>query len=163
IEIESGLKLGKRIIPVLVNGAEMPRVEHLPASLKLFSRRNAVRLTHERFKSDAQGLIVQLEKALEEAATVRRAQAEVQSQQKRKADDAVAARETAKQKLNELEAWESANATGTVEAYTSFIGAWPHGAHADAARGRLREIRYRRSAPLVWKVAGAVSVLVVCG
>src|SRR5262245_44188763 len=51
IEIESGLKHGKRIIPVLVNSAEMPGAEHLPESLKPLARRHAVRLTHERFKA----------------------------------------------------------------------------------------------------------------
>ncbi|MET0688318.1 MAG: toll/interleukin-1 receptor domain-containing protein [Methyloceanibacter sp.] len=45
IEIESGLKLGKRIVPVLVNNAEMPRSEHLPESMRPLARRNAVRLT----------------------------------------------------------------------------------------------------------------------
>src|SRR5262245_39307382 len=50
IEIEAGLKLGKRVIPVLVNGAEMPRADSLPDHLKPLSRRNAVRLTHDRFK-----------------------------------------------------------------------------------------------------------------
>lgn len=57
IEIEAGLKLGKRVIPVLVNDAEMPRLEDLPESLRPFARRNAVRLTHDRFKADTQGLV----------------------------------------------------------------------------------------------------------
>jgi hypothetical protein len=67
IEIESSLKQGKRIIPVLVNGAEMPRAEYLPEALKLLARRNAVRLTHERFKADAERLVRALEKALDDA------------------------------------------------------------------------------------------------
>ena len=66
IEIESCLKLEKRIIPVLVNNADIPRPEHLPESLKPLARRNAVQLTRDRFKADAQGLIKALGKALEE-------------------------------------------------------------------------------------------------
>ena len=57
IEIESAQRLGKHIIPVLVDGAEMPRPEKLPESLQPFTRRNAARLSHERFRADAQGLI----------------------------------------------------------------------------------------------------------
>src|SRR5436190_5056673 len=66
IEIESGLKLGKRVIPVLISNAQMPRPEELPE--KPLARRNAVRLTHERFRADAQGLVKVLETALDEAA-----------------------------------------------------------------------------------------------
>src|SRR5436309_2358022 len=57
IEIESAMRLGKRVIPVLLNKAEMPRAMELPEPLRPFARRNAVRLAQERFKSDVQGLI----------------------------------------------------------------------------------------------------------
>ncbi len=42
IEISSALRLGKRVVPVLVNEAEMPRADDLPPSLKPLARRNAV-------------------------------------------------------------------------------------------------------------------------
>jgi hypothetical protein len=48
VEIEARLRLGKRVIPVLVNDADMPRGEDLPEPLKPLARRNAVRLTHDR-------------------------------------------------------------------------------------------------------------------
>jgi hypothetical protein len=72
VEIESALRLGKRVIPVLVQGTEMPRAEALPEPLKALARRNAVGLTHERFRADAQGLIQALEDALAEAQEARR-------------------------------------------------------------------------------------------
>ena len=58
VEIESAQRLGKHIIPVLVDGAEMPRPEKLPEALQPFARRNAARLTHERFRADVQALVV---------------------------------------------------------------------------------------------------------
>jgi hypothetical protein len=72
VEIESALKFGKRVIPVLVQKTEMPRADALPEPLKALARRNAVGLTQERFKADAQGLIKALEDALADAEEARR-------------------------------------------------------------------------------------------
>lgn len=57
VEIESAIQLKKRIIPILVGGAKMPIAEGLPASLIPLTRRQAMRLTHERFKADVRGVI----------------------------------------------------------------------------------------------------------
>ena len=42
IEIESVLKLGKRVIPVLVHDARMPRGDELPEGLRPLAGRNAI-------------------------------------------------------------------------------------------------------------------------
>ena len=76
VEIEAALKQDKRVIPVLVGDARMPRESELPDSLKPFARRNAVRLTHERFRTDTLGLIHALQEALGENERRRREQAE---------------------------------------------------------------------------------------
>jgi hypothetical protein len=76
IEIESAFTQGKLVIPVLVHEARMPREEELPDPLKPLIQRHAVRLTHERFHADMQGLIKWLQKALDDADALRRAQAE---------------------------------------------------------------------------------------
>jgi hypothetical protein len=47
IEIASGLAQGKRVIPVLVNGATMPRANELPEELMPLARRQAFRIAHE--------------------------------------------------------------------------------------------------------------------
>src|SRR4029077_10321307 len=73
IEIESALRLGKRVIPVLVNRAEMPQSLDLPESLQPLARRHAVRLTQDRFRADTQGLITVIESALREADAAREA------------------------------------------------------------------------------------------
>jgi hypothetical protein len=57
IELASALRRDIPVIPVLVRGAKMPRVEQLPDDLKELAYRNAVELTHARWKSDVQVLI----------------------------------------------------------------------------------------------------------
>jgi hypothetical protein len=52
IEIESALQQDKRVIPILVGQAQMPSADQLSDTMKPFARRNAVRLTHERFRAD---------------------------------------------------------------------------------------------------------------
>src|SRR5262245_26148209 len=57
IEIATGLKRDIRVIPILVDGAPMPRAEELPEPLKPLARRNAVQVSHVRFGADTQGLV----------------------------------------------------------------------------------------------------------
>ena len=57
LEIASALKREVPVIPVLVHGARMPSQEQLPESLKSFSHRNSVELSHARWPSDVQLLI----------------------------------------------------------------------------------------------------------
>jgi hypothetical protein len=75
IEIESALAQDKRVIPVLVGQAQMPRTDQLPETMKPFATRNAVRLTHERFRSDTNGLIAALQRALKIAEDARKEKA----------------------------------------------------------------------------------------
>jgi hypothetical protein len=65
IEIEAALKQNKRVIPVLVDDAEMPAPDQLPESLRPLARRQALRVKHERYRSDADGLIRALRKILD--------------------------------------------------------------------------------------------------
>jgi TIR domain len=53
IELEAALARGVPVIPVLVDGAKMPKEAQLPESLKALTRRQAVELSHSRFASDA--------------------------------------------------------------------------------------------------------------
>lgn len=57
IELASALRRDIPVIPVLVRGAKMPHAEQLPDDLKDLAYRNAVELTHARWKSDVQVLI----------------------------------------------------------------------------------------------------------
>ena len=67
IEIATALKRGVRVIPVLIDGASMPRPSDLPDDLRPLLRRNALEVSHTSFKSDCARLIGALERALETA------------------------------------------------------------------------------------------------
>ena len=54
VEIAHALRRDIAMIPVLVRGAQMPRVEQLPEDLQELVFRNAVEIGHARWKSDVQ-------------------------------------------------------------------------------------------------------------
>jgi len=64
IEIATALARKIRVIPVLVDGAGMPKEGALPEPLKALTRRQAIRLSHDRFSADGQGLVKALRESL---------------------------------------------------------------------------------------------------
>ena len=62
IELEAALSRGIRVVPVLVDGATIPREADLPPTLAPLARRNAVTLTHATFGRDVAALMTVLEK-----------------------------------------------------------------------------------------------------
>ena len=73
LEIEAALTRNVRVIPILVDGARMPRADELPDSLARLVRRQALELSPARFDFDTGRLLKVLDMALAE---VRAAQAE---------------------------------------------------------------------------------------
>ena len=57
IEIESALRLDGLIIPVLVEGAVMPKPEELPPSIAAIANRQAIEMTDSRWDEDIERLI----------------------------------------------------------------------------------------------------------
>jgi hypothetical protein len=53
LEIRGALKRGVRTIPVLVDGAKMPRQEHLPHDLRKLARLQALDMSCDHYKYDA--------------------------------------------------------------------------------------------------------------
>jgi TIR domain len=53
-EIESALRLGKQIVPVLIGDAKMPLAVELPPSIAQIAKLNAVSIRHENFQRDCQ-------------------------------------------------------------------------------------------------------------
>lgn len=60
-EVGTGLARDIAVVPVLVDGAQMPSVAELPGKLKGLARRQALRLAHVSFNSDAERLIETLD------------------------------------------------------------------------------------------------------
>jgi hypothetical protein len=71
LEVEEALARGVLVVPVLVQGAAMPRAEDLPPSLAPLVTRQAAVIDHAEFHADAERLCVSLEAALDGAASRR--------------------------------------------------------------------------------------------
>jgi hypothetical protein len=64
LELATALQRKIRVIPVLVQGAPMPRAEDLPADLAKLARRNAIELSDARWAYDVDRLIRTIEEVL---------------------------------------------------------------------------------------------------
>jgi WD40 repeat protein len=162
IEVESALRLGQRVIPVLVQKAEMPRADALPEPLKPLARRNAVWLTRERFKADAQGLIKALEGVLgraekkrglspeditkaEELVNWEFIKASESSQEFRDHLARFPKGVTERMARTKLEAltWAELPQPVDVQSLRGFLDEFPSGAHAEQAKQKLPELERR--------------------
>ena len=123
IEIESALAQKKRVIPVLVNDARMPRSTELPEGPKPFARCNAVWLTHERFRTDTQALIKALEQALAETQAARRTDGETAAREAKARQKAEA--ERLRQDRREQSRERKTKLLGKRTALVSWIAALP--------------------------------------
>jgi hypothetical protein len=72
VEIGAALKRDIRVIPVLVEGASMPQSGELPDDLKPLARRNALNVSHDRFRADADRLVGAVQRALEKSTAEQR-------------------------------------------------------------------------------------------
>lgn len=70
LEVAAALQRNIRVIPVLVEGAAMPRPDDLPPDLARLSRRNAIELSDARWAFDVDRLIQTIEGVLQETAPV---------------------------------------------------------------------------------------------
>jgi hypothetical protein len=64
LEIAAALERDIRVIPILVEGAVMPRRQQLPEVLAGLARRNALSMRHESFRADAERLLAEVEPIL---------------------------------------------------------------------------------------------------
>jgi hypothetical protein len=64
LEIAAALERDIRVIPILIEGAAMPRRQELPDPLARLARRNALSVRHESFRADAERLLAAIEPIL---------------------------------------------------------------------------------------------------
>jgi hypothetical protein len=69
VEIEAALTRNVRVIPILVDGARMPRADKLPPSLAGLVRRQALELSPARFEYDTSRLLTVLDRTFAEVRT----------------------------------------------------------------------------------------------
>ena len=80
-EIATALKRDIRVIPVLVDGASMPRATELPDDLKPLVRRNALQVTDTGFDDDCRRLVDAIEQVLEKSGADRQSKQELNRQE----------------------------------------------------------------------------------
>lgn len=76
LEIETALARNVHVIPVLVEGARMPRAGELPSSVAMLARRQALELSPSHFEADIARLIRALDKTVYELRTKGRVDAD---------------------------------------------------------------------------------------
>jgi hypothetical protein len=84
LEIEAALARDVRVIPILVEGAQMPRADELPASLAKLARRQALELSSARFDADTRRLLRVLDRTIAAAQEQARQQAEQAAAERRR-------------------------------------------------------------------------------
>jgi flagellar biosynthesis GTPase FlhF len=137
IEIEAALKRDVHVIPVLVDGAIMPKMDELPESLKGLARRQGIGVSAERFEDDVEKLTRALVAILEahrnrdaaEAEKARRIEEQRRAQEETEANRAHEERE----RREAAEAAEKADAARRL-------------AEADATRQAEEERRAKQAA-----------------
>ena len=72
IQIQAALRFDKMVIPVLVDGAEMPAGQDLPSSLRVLARLSPIRINRRQFRANVHLLVQVLRGAIEQSAETER-------------------------------------------------------------------------------------------
>jgi hypothetical protein len=178
LEIEAALTRNVRVIPILVEGARLPRADELPPSLAGLVRRQALELSPARFDFDTSRLLKVLDRTLAEMRTEHDSAAAVSAPAGKAADSGTTAPPTA---LDQREPAESsplssispAASTTAAEAGAHHDGALDPGPSAAQratpvggptrlarpVRPRRRRLVYAAAAALVLAAAGTAAAL----
>jgi hypothetical protein len=103
LEIEAALTRNVRVIPILVEGATLPRADELPRSLAMLVRRQALELSPARFDFDTSRLLNVLDNTLAEMRTEHDSAAAVSAAAGKAADSGTADPPTAPEQREQAE------------------------------------------------------------
>jgi hypothetical protein len=134
LEIEAALSRDVRVIPIVVDDAQMPRADELPPSLASLAHRQALELSPTRFDTDTRRLLQVLDQVV----------AEAQEQARQEAGATARRREQVERLAGQLREPETGPSTSpeTGPGTSSRGFRWPRGARA--REGRSIFISYRR-------------------
>lgn len=108
IEVARALAAGKRVIPVLVDGASLPSADQLSDDLAELAGRDPVILEHDSFKADCDRLAAAVQSALAEIDAARKAEEE-EKERKRRADEEEAQRQARERRAERAASQAKAN------------------------------------------------------
>ena len=113
IQTEAALQRNVRVIPVLVDGAAMPKAGELPESLKGLARRQGTEVSPARFEADVEKLTIALVSILDERRRRDAAEAEAarRAEEEHHAKEAAEAERAAREEREKREAAEAAEKT----------------------------------------------------
>lgn len=104
VEIVAAFARDVRVIPVLVQGAQMPRAQDLPEALRPLSRRQAFDLSDQRWRQDVDRLVSTLDRILDRQREARRIAAEEEAERQRRETEARQRAEAEARQQAEMEA-----------------------------------------------------------
>jgi hypothetical protein len=148
IEIEAALKRDVRVIPILVDGASMPKASELPESLKGLARRQGTEISHTSFESDVEKLTRALLSILEARRSRDAAEADRMRQEREQQEAAKAARTEEAPRLVEVE-------TALDKATTDRAAAQVEAVRRLQEQARAEAIARAEQATRLWDVRGA--------
>jgi hypothetical protein len=143
IEIEAALQRNVRVIPVLVDGAAMPKASELPESLKCLARRQGTEVSHVRFEADVEKLTHALGSILEARRSRDAAEAEAArraDEERRKQEAELAARRDRKRQipLTNPVCWRRRRPSATA---VSEADSWLFASYGEDGRRERNELR----------------------
>jgi WD40 repeat protein len=162
VEIAAALTRDIRIIPVLVDGASMPKAIDVPNHLKPLVRRNAIEVRNSQFGRDADALVEKVRDAFGSELGTARFRLSLRYAKAGAVSFVVLAAgfalytlglprslETAIQSIffgdnAELVAWTNATNGNLIDSWNAYLTRWPQGSHAAEIRAKVAERQKKR-------------------
>jgi hypothetical protein len=151
VEIAAALGRDIRVIPVLVDGATMPKASELPDHLKPLVRRNATEVRNSQFGRDADALVQKVRDAFSDRAPPKFTIPRLTARPFIPVAAALALLIGALALYSfvggnpaEQEAWTTASTGNLIDSWNRYLTKWPQGAHASEMRAKITERQQNR-------------------